>query len=102
MNEEDSFIEEISLLSFKRYFNFDLQSSKLDTNKFHLEISGNAIKEEQLKNRWVKKTILSIFHLEISGIDINEEHPENKPNILITLLTFHLEISGNDINEEHP
>ena len=41
--------------------------------KFHLEISGKEIKEEQLKNKLCKLLTLFRFHLEISGNSFNDE-----------------------------
>ena len=45
--------------------------------RFHLEISGKEIKEEQSSNKDCIKLILSGFHLDISGKDTNDEHPLN-------------------------
>ena len=41
---------------------------------FHLDISGNSFKEEQLKNKALISIILFVFHFEISGREIKEEH----------------------------
>ena len=69
---------------------------------FHLDISGNDIREEHPQNKSIISDKLFVFHSDISGSDINEEHPNKKQLILVKLYEYHLDISGKDINEEQP
>ena len=40
---------------------------------FHLEISGNDFREQQLQNAQFKSETLCVFHFEISGKDNNDQ-----------------------------
>ena len=47
---------------------------------FHLEISGNSIKDLHPKNKSFMVLVFSIFHFDMSGKYFKDEHPANKPS----------------------
>ena len=52
-----------------------------------------------MKKQSIFSTLL-VFHLDISGNDIKEEHSKNKLFIFITFSVFQQEISGNDVKNK--
>ena len=71
LNKNSSFLK--LYLEFK--YDIKLFILELELKIFHFEISGNEIRDEQLKNKFLKQVTLFMFHLEISGNEINDLHP---------------------------
>ena len=54
-----------------------------------------------MKNKKLIFITFWVFHLEISGNVVKEEHLPNNPDNFLTLFMFHFEISGKDTNDLH-
>ena len=81
---------------FIKLFTFDVQFI------FHLDISGKNSSNEHPENNPNKELTLLIFHLEMSGNEIKDEHhPQNNNDIFLALLIFQPEISGKYFKDEH-
>ena len=63
-----------------------------------MDISGKDV-NELWENILLISFILDIFHLDISGNDIKELHLANIAIISVTLDVFHFDISGNSFND---